>query len=218
MNKNIIFCSLEMLDKVEPPQIPDGYGISIAYACLLDIIRSIAMAITGPREEGVERHYEPTEAERKLHVQLINSSWCGLLAALSPLIDASTDESATENVLKEIQTFASLCGLLDLHTPRDAFITAICKASLPPHYALTVLYSAPQGIPCGARQQQQQQQDTSGGSGAGSGGQFNPANLADSDYRQQVVAVGTPLPTASLPIGKGSTLNNILASMVCTKN
>jgi hypothetical protein len=26
-------------------------------------------------------------------------------------------------------------------TPRDAFITALCKASLPPHYTLTVLNS-----------------------------------------------------------------------------
>lgn len=37
---------------------------------------------------------------------------------------------------------ASLCGRLGLVTPRDAFITAICKASLPPHYALTVLSSS----------------------------------------------------------------------------
>ncbi|XP_015608910.1 protein MON2 homolog isoform X3 [Cephus cinctus] len=177
---------LEMLDKIEPPQIPDGYGISIAYACLLDIIRSIALAIVGPREEGKENHYEPTDSERKLHTQLINSSWCGLLAALSPLVDASTDESATENVLKAIQTFASLCGLLDLQTPRDAFITAICKASLPPHYALTVLYSAPQGIPSARTQESTQ---------------YNPAAMGEPDFRQQVVAVGTPLPTASLPIG-----------------
>lgn len=40
--------SLEMLDKMEPPQIPDGYGISIAYACLLDIVRSISLAVEGP--------------------------------------------------------------------------------------------------------------------------------------------------------------------------
>lgn len=37
---------------------------------------------------------------------------------------------------------ASLCGRLGLVTPRDAFITAICKASLPLHYALTVLSSS----------------------------------------------------------------------------
>ncbi|XP_043280380.1 protein MON2 homolog isoform X2 [Venturia canescens] len=177
---------LEMLDKIDPPQIPDGYGISIAYACLLDIIGSIALAVIGPKEQGAESQYNPTENERRLHTQLINSSWCGLLAALSPLVDASTDESATENVLKAIQTFASICGLLDLQTPRDAFITAICKASLPPHYALTVLNSAPQGIPS-ARSQELSQ--------------FNPTSAGEPDYRQQVVAVGTPLPTASLPIG-----------------
>lgn len=132
-----------MLDKIEPPVIPDGYGISIAYACLLDIIRSLTLTIEGPTQQGEGGvplpKKEPTEEERGLNCQLIHSSWCGLLAALSPLIEASTDEAATENVLKSIQTYAALCGLLDLHTPRDAFITAICKASLPPHYALTIL-------------------------------------------------------------------------------
>lgn len=37
-----------MLDKVEPPPIPDGFGISVAYACLLDIVRSISSAVLGP--------------------------------------------------------------------------------------------------------------------------------------------------------------------------
>lgn len=53
----------------------------------------------------------------------------------------STDETATENILKAELTMASLCGRLGMVTPRDAFITAICKASLPPHYALTLLSS-----------------------------------------------------------------------------
>ena len=51
----------------------------------------------------------------------------------------STDETATENILKAQETYAHLCGHLGLMTPRDAFITALCKASLPPHYTLTVL-------------------------------------------------------------------------------
>lgn len=42
------FDSLDMLDKVEPPLIPDGFGISVAYACLLDIVRSISLAVLGP--------------------------------------------------------------------------------------------------------------------------------------------------------------------------
>lgn len=34
-----------MLDKLEAPQIPDSYGISVAYAILLDITRSIGGVI-----------------------------------------------------------------------------------------------------------------------------------------------------------------------------
>lgn len=83
--------------------------------------------------------------EGALRVELISSSWCGVLAALSLLLDASTDESATEAILKAEQSYANLCGQLGLMTPRDAFITALCKASLPPHYTLTVLNA--QGTP-----------------------------------------------------------------------
>lgn len=44
-----MYCSLEMLEKIEPPtSIPPGYGISVAYATLLDIVRSISLAIQGP--------------------------------------------------------------------------------------------------------------------------------------------------------------------------
>jgi hypothetical protein len=139
-----------MLDKMEPPPIPDGYGISVAYACLLDIVRSISLSVQGPSTLGEENPLpyknKVTEDEKILHCQLINSSWCGLLAALNPLIDAATDESVTENVLKSMQNYAALCGLLELHVPRDAFITAICKASLPPHYALSVLNMGYQGL------------------------------------------------------------------------
>jgi len=51
----------------------------------------------------------------------------------------STDEIIMENVLQSMQIFGSLCGQLEINTARDAFITAICKASLPPHYALSML-------------------------------------------------------------------------------
>uniref|UniRef100_A0A1L8DV77 Protein MON2 homolog n=1 Tax=Nyssomyia neivai TaxID=330878 RepID=A0A1L8DV77_9DIPT len=188
---------LEMLEKMEPPTIVDGYGISIAYACLLDIVKSISLAIQGPSQLGETnpRPYKEstTEEDQELHCQLINSSWCGLLAALSPLIDAATEESVTENILKSMQSYAALCGILELHTARDAFITAICRASLPPHYALSVLntgYHAT-SFNCHGRLDGQ---DVMGS------GQYM-AGCGESDFRHQVVAVGTPLQTSSLPIG-----------------
>nr|XP_018911594.1 PREDICTED: protein MON2 homolog isoform X1 [Bemisia tabaci] len=186
---------LEMMDKVEPPSIPDGYGISVAYACLLDIIRSISLAIHGPTPvsdgEPVNIKYQCSEKERALHYQLLESSWGGILAALAPLVDASTDEAATENILKAIQTFVSLCGLLNLLIPRDAFITAICKASLPPHYSLSVLNSVPVGSTGSLHGLYQD-----------SNSQFNSSMYGNElEYKQQVVVVGTPLPTSSLPAG-----------------
>lgn len=186
---------LEMLDKMEPPIIPDGYGISVAYACLLDIVRSISLSIQGPSTLGEENKlpykHKTSEDEKNLHCQLIHSSWCGLLLALTPLIDAATDESATENVLKAMQNFAALCGSLELHTPRDAFITAICKASLPPHYALSVLNMGYQGG----------YKTHSRASSQDMGNQFINSSCGENEFRHQVVAVGTPLPTSSLPIG-----------------
>ncbi|XP_039437762.1 protein MON2 homolog [Culex pipiens pallens] len=190
---------LEMLDKMEPPAIPDGYGISVAYACLLDIVRSISLSIQGPSQIGDETPLpyknRVTEDDKALHIQLIYSSWLGLLSALGPLIDAATDESSTENVLKSIQNYAALCGLLELHTPRDAFITALCRASLPPHYALSVLNVNYQGS---------QFKSHSRGGSQDMGNMFL-GSYGDADQQQQqrhpVVAVGTPLPTSSLPVG-----------------
>ena len=37
--------SLEMLDKVEPPTIPEGYAMSVAFHCLLDLVRGITTMI-----------------------------------------------------------------------------------------------------------------------------------------------------------------------------
>jgi hypothetical protein len=41
--------------------------------------------------------------------QLLQSSWCGLLSALSLLLDASTDDTTTETILKHlVQKLSSL--------------------------------------------------------------------------------------------------------------
>uniref|UniRef100_A0A673XMV2 Protein MON2 homolog n=1 Tax=Salmo trutta TaxID=8032 RepID=A0A673XMV2_SALTR len=144
---------LEMLDKVEPPSIPEGYAMSVAFSALLDLVRGITSMIERElaeeeaavrREANPDQNTQPDVSLLGAHLvweEMVSACWCGLLAALSLLLDASTDETATESILKAELTVAVLCGRLGLVTPRDAFITAICKASLPPHYALTVLSS-----------------------------------------------------------------------------
>ncbi|XP_050530236.1 protein MON2 homolog isoform X2 [Daktulosphaira vitifoliae] len=206
---------LDMNDKIEPPPIPDGYGISVAYACLIDAVRAIQIEVQPDIISGEnldEVHIinttaapltiinsgvtsitnetngviEPTVNKKiELHKQLIDSSWCGLLSAFSPLMESCTDESIMENILKSMQVYISLCGLLDLQVPRDAFITTVCKACLPPHYTLTVLNTSIQSIGIQFSNNSDEPQ-------------YNSMYGSESDYKQQVVAVGTPLATLAL--------------------
>ncbi|XP_035258149.1 protein MON2 homolog isoform X1 [Anguilla anguilla] len=181
---------LEMLDKVEPPSIPEGYAMSVAYSALLDLVRGITALMEkelaqekgpsdpGPGQGPADHSQEP--GPQQVWEEMVSACWCGLLAALSLLLDASTDEAATENILKAELTMASVCGRLGLVTPRDAFITAICKASLPPHYALTVLSGCTANLSSKPYSIQ---------------GQCVQILSPSSDSHQQVVAVGQPLTT-----------------------
>lgn len=93
-----IYFSLEMLDKTDPPCIQDGYCMSVAYACLLDVIRSISLVVQNtpvgitsesiaPSNEGLPAEQSPIDDD-SFSIQLVNSSWCGLLAALTLLLEA----------------------------------------------------------------------------------------------------------------------------------
>uniref|UniRef100_A0A0K8RZE2 Protein MON2 homolog n=1 Tax=Crotalus horridus TaxID=35024 RepID=A0A0K8RZE2_CROHD len=195
---------LEMLDKVEPPTIPEGYAMSVAFHCLLDLVRGITNMIEeelghieiDSQVSTVDAQSSPTPSlyrqdfhsasdqtdkdtdHRVVWEEMVNACWCGLLAALSLLLDASTDEAATENILKAELTMAALCGKLNLVTSRDAFITAICKGSLPPHYALTVLNTTSAALSSKSYSIQ---------------GQNVQMISPSSESHQQVVAVGQPL-------------------------
>ena len=90
---------MELLDKSDPPTIPDGYCMSVAYACLLDIIRSISLVVDNNFNNAIVNDATPraairvsdkknTSEDSAFNIQLINSSWCGLLAALTLLLDA----------------------------------------------------------------------------------------------------------------------------------
>ncbi|KAJ7331268.1 Endocytosis and vacuole integrity protein [Desmophyllum pertusum] len=162
---------LEQLERPECSSIPDGYTLSIAFACLLEIVKSLDVLVqenTGSANGGdvigwIEPDVRGTSNETgvgtdtiraaakegaendkgsnapDLFQEMVLASWCGILASLSLVLEASNDESATEAILKSYQLYANVCGVLNLTTPRDAFITSLCKAALPPHYCLTVV-------------------------------------------------------------------------------
>lgn len=99
---------MEINDKQEgPPQIVDGYGISVAYACLMDIVRAIQIEVQlniqhtsndshKNHQQLIDQNSTITENDHLkqdtkkslLHKQIINSSWHGLLKAFCPLIES----------------------------------------------------------------------------------------------------------------------------------
>lgn len=62
---------------------------------------------------------------------MAESAWPGLLAAFSYFLGANLDEELFHNVMRAYQNFTSVCGILQLLIPRDAFLTALCKNCLP---------------------------------------------------------------------------------------
>ncbi|CAH0731493.1 unnamed protein product, partial [Brenthis ino] len=224
---------IEMLDRTEAPTIQEGYGISVAYACLVEIIRSIAITLEGDEYFRLQELYddsqndaeekevnsnkainnhkdsetkldntkeitnnghtaeadqnsnvlekidpEAEDKERQLKLQLIKSSWCGLVWGLSVLAEASIGE--LENILRAIQTLARVSGKVGVTNARDACIGALCRCALPAQYCVPVLGAlAALACPWPAAR----------------------APAPQADLRHHVVWVGTPLPCAQ-PTGQ----------------
>jgi len=49
------------------------------------------------------------------------------------------DERTTSRLLKAHQTFILLCGQLKMMVPRDAFLTSLCKCTLPPRFTMSLI-------------------------------------------------------------------------------
>lgn len=74
-----------------------------------------------------------------LHQSLLSSTWAGIYAVFSLLIEASTDEEITEQILELTEQLIAIYGIYNLRIARDAMVTCLCKASLPTGYNLPQL-------------------------------------------------------------------------------
>jgi hypothetical protein len=59
-------------------------------------------------------------------------AWPGLLAGLSAYLTISLDDETYHLLLNAFRQFTATAGLLELKTPRDAFLTLLCKNAIPP--------------------------------------------------------------------------------------
>ena len=62
---------------------------------------------------------------------LVEHCWPALLAASSTYLNATLDSENYHALIRSFQKFTQIAGLLDLATPRDAFLTTLGKSAVP---------------------------------------------------------------------------------------
>lgn len=70
---------------------------------------------------------------------MIEHVWCPVLAALSQMLERCEEEETIQLILRTYLLFTHTCGVTALATPRDAFLTSLCKFT--PHIANNQLLS-----------------------------------------------------------------------------
>ncbi|CAG8707742.1 6919_t:CDS:2, partial [Racocetra fulgida] len=118
---------------LNPPQIPETYLYYLTLLCLNSIVDGLHDFVIKNLTNVIQYQKKSTLQSKSqiLVADMANTSWPGLLAALSFFLSTNLDEDLFHNVLRAYQNFTIVCGFLHLSTPRDAFITCLCKSVIP---------------------------------------------------------------------------------------
>lgn len=85
----------------------------------------------------------PLYAEIKVCAAFIDECWPAILATCSTFLYAALDSEYYHGLVRAFQKFAHVAGLLQLATPRDAFLTTLGKAAVPPNVLTACLNAGP---------------------------------------------------------------------------
>lgn len=143
---------IDQLDKAESPPLPETYTYLLALQCLSAVAAGFHHSVTPMFNEYATQRCAadqtlspaappPFIAESAENSQLSSSlglirdmadaTWSSLLYSLSFFISTALSDDLFFQVLAAFQSFTATCGLLNLSTPRDAFIASLSKFALP---------------------------------------------------------------------------------------
>lgn len=91
---------------------------------------------------SLKKHVLYSQISTSAH--MVDHCWPALLAASSTYLNATMDSENYHALIRSFQKFTQIAGLLDLATPRDAFLTTLGK-----HAAPTIKSAAPSPQPNG---------------------------------------------------------------------
>lgn len=144
---------IDQLDKADPPAIPETYIFLLALQALTALsdgfsnytLAAYSVILSSrPRTPGESNTRSPAALDWQnldkndskvislLTVKdMAQTSWPALLASLSFFVVTALDDDLFTDVISALQSFTSVCGVLGLELPREAFITSLCKFSVP---------------------------------------------------------------------------------------
>ena len=121
---------VDAMDRTDIPPIPDGYAISVAYICVLDIVRSLnsifneeLFSVTSEEDEedaaaassNKRVLFCHVEAEkRRMLYELIASSWLGMMPALCLYLEASSDQPVVDSLLRSFQVRQAWSTIIEI--------------------------------------------------------------------------------------------------------
>ncbi|KAK3291338.1 uncharacterized protein B0H64DRAFT_367410 [Chaetomium fimeti] len=89
----------------------------------------------------------PLYAEIRVCAAFIDGCWPAILATCSTFLYAALDSEYYHGLVRAFQKFAHVAGLLQLATPRDAFLTTLGKAAVPPNVLTACMNTGPNRAP-----------------------------------------------------------------------
>lgn len=81
----------------------------------------------------LELEDHPMASDVKICAAIVEDCWPAILATCSTFLYAALDSDYYHGLVRAFQRFAHVAGLLHLATPRDAFLTTLGKAAVPPN-------------------------------------------------------------------------------------
>ncbi|KAL1840944.1 hypothetical protein VTJ49DRAFT_7603 [Mycothermus thermophilus] len=152
---------IDQLDKTDAPAIPESY----VYSLTIDGRRKRPKQQEGGRDSPAPQSDEiPEKPERsasfkrnpvpvnpltlqghplyeeiRVCAAFIEDCWPAILATCSTFLSAALDSEYYHGLVRSFQKFAHVAGLLQLSIPRDAFLTTLAKAAVPPNVVTACL-------------------------------------------------------------------------------
>jgi hypothetical protein len=91
----------------------------------------------------------PLYGEVKICAEIVDACWPAILATCSTFLYACLDADYFHGLVRSFQKFTHVAGLLRLSTPRDAFLTTLGKAAVPPNIFTTLTAPPPTSTTAG---------------------------------------------------------------------